>query len=98
VPVTPPVPDTILDLSDASCPHLLIAVITAMRSLDVHQILKVIATDLAAPSHITAWTRQSGQKLLDLYEENGRFIFWLQRVPVAGWAGSTSSAARPDHV
>ena len=98
MPVPPLVPDTILDLTDERCPHLLIAIITTMRALAPGQLLQVIATDLASPSHVTAWSRQSGQNLLDLYEENGRFIFWLQRMPAPEWAGAPSAAARSDNV
>ena len=97
MPGIPPVPDSVLDLKDASCPHLLVAVISAMRTLAVGQVLQVIATDLAAPSHITAWTTQSGQRLLELYEEDGCFVFWLQRVPVSEWADDPAPFASPDH-
>lgn len=82
VPVPQSDPDIVLDLTDTRCPHLLITIIDTMRTMPAGNVLQVIATDLAAPSHVTAWVRQSGQRLLDLYEENGRFIFWLERVSV----------------
>ena len=91
MPVSPPVPDITLDLAGASCPHLLITIIAAMRALEPGQRLCVRATDLSAPSHVTAWSRQSGQKLLDLYQENGVFVFWLQRVATLEWARQPDS-------
>ena len=67
------------DLSGLRCPHLLIATIRAMEKLYEGQRLQIIATDLNAPSSITAWAKQSGNKLIDLYDEDGTFTFILQR-------------------
>ena len=77
-----PSPRQIIDLSGKRCPHLVIAIMRAMDSLDNGQILQVIATDPVAPSSIAAWARQSGQSLLDMYEENNRFVFYLERAAV----------------
>lgn len=79
VPVETPSPHETIDLSGLRCPNLVIAIIAALRALRKKQILKVIATDLNAPSNVAAWSRQSGHPLLDMYEENGRFIFYLRR-------------------
>ena len=68
-----------IELCDLSCPHLLIAVIKAIKAVESGQVLQIKATDLNAPSSIASWSRQSGNLLLDLYEENGCFIFLLQR-------------------
>lgn len=72
-------PQQTIDLSGLRCPNLVIAIITALKEMKHPQILQVIATDLSAPSNIAAWARQSGHTLLEMYEENGRFIFYLQR-------------------
>ncbi|HZD09801.1 MAG TPA: sulfurtransferase TusA family protein [Candidatus Binatia bacterium] len=58
-----PVPDHIVDLSGKRCPHLVIAIIAALRKMNDGQILQVTATDPVAPSSIAAWARQSGQTL-----------------------------------
>lgn len=68
-----------VDLSGHRCPHLLIAVIRALDGMPNGRILHVIATDLSAPSNLAAWCRQSGHHLRDMYEENGRFIFYIQK-------------------
>lgn len=77
-----PVSDQIIDLSGTRCPHLVITIIAALNSMESKQVLQVIATDAAAPSSIASWARQSGNTLLDMYEENGRFIFYLERAPL----------------
>lgn len=77
-----PVSDQIVDLSGSRCPHLVIAIIAALNSMKSKQVLQVIATDPVAPSSIASWARQSGNTLLDMYEENDRFIFFLERAPL----------------
>ena len=74
-----PKPDQTIDLTGLRCPNLVIAIIAALRPMRHPQILQVIANDLTAPSNVSAWARQSGHALLEMYEENGRFIFYLQR-------------------
>lgn len=81
-----PTPHQTIDLTGLRCPNLVIAIIAALRTLSPNQILQVTATDLNAPSNVAAWSRQSGHTLLEMYEENGRFIFYLQR------SGHTSAA------
>ena len=70
-----------LDLCGLRCPHLLINVIAAIRALDPKQHLLIRATDLNAPSSITSWSRQSGNELLDMYQEGDCFVFLLKRNP-----------------
>lgn len=72
-----------IDLSGKRCPHLVIAVLGALSTMESNQILQIIATDPAAPSSIAAWTRQSGHTLLEMYDEDGHFVFYLQRAPVS---------------
>jgi len=78
-------PDTIvhqsLDLCGLRCPHLLISVIQAFESIESGQVLQIRATDLNSPSSIAAWAHQSGNKLLDMYQEGECFVFLLKRFP-----------------
>lgn len=88
-PETPtPQAETTINLCDARCPHVVIGIITALRELAPGQVLQVKATDLSAPSNISSWARQSGHRLLEMYEENGCFVFYLER-------GAHVSAATP---
>lgn len=66
------------DFSGLRCPHLLLAVIKQVRQLSVGDILQITATDLNAPSSITAWAGQCGHEIVDQYEENGSFIFFMK--------------------
>ncbi|MDT8307096.1 MAG: sulfurtransferase TusA family protein [Anaerolineae bacterium] len=88
-PDTPiPQPEMAINLCDARCPHVVIGIIAALRQLAAGQVLQVKATDLSAPSNISAWARQSGHRLLEMYEEDGCFVFYLER-------GAYVSAATP---
>ncbi|MCP5100117.1 MAG: sulfurtransferase TusA family protein [Chloroflexi bacterium] len=73
------VPHKTIDLTGLRCPNTLIATISALKTITRGEILQIIATDLNAPSNMTAWCRQSDHDLIDLYEENGRFIFHIQK-------------------
>jgi tRNA 2-thiouridine synthesizing protein A len=76
-------PDIECDFHSLRCPNLLIAVIKKVEETEVGQVLRVTARDLNAPSSLGSWTRQSGHTLLDMYEENGDFVFLIQCRPEA---------------
>lgn len=73
------IPHKTIDLSSLRCPHLLITTIYALRTLEPGQTLKVLATDLNAPSSLGAWSRQSGHELVEMYDDDGTFVFFLRR-------------------
>ncbi len=73
------VPDKIIDLSGQRCPNLVIGIIRALTEIGNGRVLQIIATDLNAPSNIAAWSRQSEHQLIDMYEENGQFVFYLRK-------------------
>lgn len=73
------VPNKIIDLSGLRCPNTVIGTIKALKEMEEGQILQITATDLNAPSNMTAWCRQSCHELIDLYEENGYFLFLIQK-------------------
>jgi len=68
-----------LDLTGLRCPHLFISMIQAIPNTEPDQTVQIRATDLNAPSSMTAWSRQSSNELLDMYQEGRCFIFLLKR-------------------
>ena len=70
--------DHTYDFTGLRCPHLLIAVIKAVRERGVGDVLELSADDLNAPSSITAWANQSGTNLLDMYDDGHTFTFILK--------------------
>ncbi len=75
-----PNPDEVLDCTGMLCPIPVIKTTKTIRKMAVGQVLKMIATDPGSPPDMQAWTRQTGNKLLGSYEEDGKFIFFIQRV------------------
>lgn len=74
-----PTPHMTINLSGLRCPHILTTTVKTMRQLKPGQILQVITTDINSPSNMSAWSRQSGNELLDMYDEDGRFVFYFRR-------------------
>jgi TusA-related sulfurtransferase len=73
------VSDKTIDLSGQRCPNLVIAIIKALDGMKNGRILKIIATDINAPSNIAAWSRQSEHQLVDMYAKDEQFIFYLRK-------------------
>jgi tRNA 2-thiouridine synthesizing protein A len=71
--------DRVLDCSGMSCPLPIIKTKQAVDTLQTRQILKLIATDPGSRPDIDAWTRKTGNTLLNAEQENGKFIFYIQK-------------------
>lgn len=72
--------DQVLDCSGLLCPMPVVKTTKAVKQMQIGQVLKMIATDPGAPPDMAAWSRQTGNELLDQHEENGKFIFFIKRV------------------
>ncbi len=72
--------DKELDCKGMLCPMPVIKVSKEIKSMQVGQVLKMIATDKGSPADMQAWARQTGNQILDAHEEGNLFIFFVQRV------------------
>ncbi len=72
--------DKILDCSGMLCPVPVIKTSKAIKELQIGQVLQMIATDPGAPADMEAWSRQTGNELLDSHQEDGKYIFYLRRI------------------
>jgi tRNA 2-thiouridine synthesizing protein A len=75
-----PKADRVLDCSGLSCPLPVIKTSKAIKELEIGQVLQMIATDPGAPPDMEAWCRQTGNEMVQSYQENGKFVFFLRRV------------------
>lgn len=71
--------DKTLDCSGLSCPLPVVKTMKAIKTLEIGQTLKVIATDPGSPPDMQAWSRQTGHELVDHHEADGKFIFLFRR-------------------
>ncbi len=73
-------PDQILDCSGLACPMPILKTKKAVDSLQVGQVLKMIATDPGSTSDIAAWTQKTGHELVASEQEGDKFIFYIRRM------------------
>jgi len=70
----------VLDCTDLLCPLPVIHTSRAIREIEVGQILHLIATDPGAPMDMRAWSRMTGNTLLDAHEQDGVYHFYFERM------------------
>lgn len=73
-------PDQTLDCSGMACPMPILKTKKAVDSLQMGQILKMIATDPGSTSDMEAWTKKTGHELVAAEQEGGKFIFFIKRM------------------
>ncbi len=71
--------DRVLDVKGTLCPMPIIEVKRATDEAASGQIIKVLATDPGSQRDMEAWTRCTGNGLLQATEENGVFVFFVQK-------------------
>ena len=68
-----------LDCADLLCPMPVIETSRAIKTVDVGQILEMVATDPGARLDMEAWSRQTGHELVQQTAGDGEFRFWFRR-------------------
>lgn len=71
--------DQVLDCSGMLCPMPVVKTSKAIKTMEIGQVLKMVATDPGAPPDMEAWSRQTGNELLRSMQEDGKFIFYIRR-------------------
>ena len=71
--------DQVLDCSGLLCPMPIVKTSKAIKELQSGQILKVIATDAGYPPDIEAWSRQTGNPVLNSITDGGKFVVFVQK-------------------
>lgn len=72
--------DKVLDCSGVLCPMPIVSVSKAIKEIAVGQVLKMLATDPGSEADVAAWSRQTGQKVIDSHREDSKFVYYIQRV------------------
>jgi len=68
-----------LDARGLLCPMPVVKTAKAMKELAPGEVLKLIATDRGSVADIPAWASTTGNELLEHYEEDGAFVFFLRK-------------------
>ena len=70
----------VLDTSGLSCPLPVLKSKKAIAKIEIGQILKIITTDPGSNKDIPAWTRATGQELVESTTEGEKFVFLVRRM------------------
>ena len=71
--------DREVDARGLNCPLPILRTKKALNDMASGQVLRILATDPAAVRDFQAFSKQTGNKLLQHGEEGGAFFFLLQR-------------------
>lgn len=71
--------DLLLDCSGMLCPMPVVKTSKAIKTIDVGQVLEMVATDPGAPPDMEAWARQTGHPILKQTTQNDEYRFWFRR-------------------
>lgn len=73
------VPDKVLDCTGLSCPLPVTKTFQAIREMEIGQVLELLATDPGVELDIKAWSRRTGNDLLDLSKDGDVFRIHIRR-------------------
>ncbi len=71
--------DKTVDCKGLSCPEPILHTKMAMNELSSGQVLEVLATDPGSVNDMDAWSKRTGNPMLDKIEKDGVFQFFLKK-------------------
>jgi tRNA 2-thiouridine synthesizing protein A len=72
--------DQLLDCTGMLCPMPVVKTSKAIKTIEVGQVLEMVATDPGSPPDMVAWAKQTGHELIEQTADGGEFRFWLRRM------------------
>lgn len=71
--------DEVLDCKGMACPLPVVKTATAIKKIEVGQVLELLATDPGVEPDMKAWTSRTGNELLGIATEGGVFHVLIRR-------------------
>lgn len=71
--------DKELDTRGLNCPLPILKAKKALAVMTSGEVLKVVATDPGSMRDFQAFSRQTGNELVDQHAEGAEFVHWLRR-------------------
>lgn len=71
--------DQELDATGLNCPLPILRAKKALASMDGGQVLHIIATDPGSVKDFEAFSKQTGNELMESREDGGKFYFLLKK-------------------
>lgn len=72
--------DQELDATGLNCPLPILRAKKALTGLESGKVLRVIATDPGSVKDFEAFSKQTGNELLESSEDGGKYMFLLRKV------------------
>lgn len=72
--------DLTLDLKGLLCPIPVVKLAQAIKTIPIAGVIEATATDPGVMADIPAWSRATGQRLIDIHREDKLIRFTVQRV------------------
>jgi TusA-related sulfurtransferase len=69
-----------LDVCGKRCPMPILLTKREIKNVEVGEILKVIATDVGTKKDFPAWAVRTGNEIVELTEQEGRFTWHIRRI------------------
>jgi len=69
-----------LDARGLKCPMPVVKTKQAIDTIEIDEVLEVLATDPGSMADITAWCKSTGNELLNMEKGEGVFKFHIRRV------------------
>jgi len=71
--------DQELDASGLNCPLPILRAKKTLAGLESGQVLRIVATDPGSVKDFEAFSKQTGNELLESGEEGGKFVFLIKK-------------------
>ena len=69
-----------VDCKGLSCPMPILKLAKGMKTLEVGQVLELLATDPGSKPDVPAWCEKTGNELIEAIEEEGVYKYYIRRV------------------
>ena len=68
------------DASGLRCPMPILKTKKEIQEINIGEILRVIATDIGTKKDFPAWSKRTGNEILELVEESDKLVWYIKRV------------------
>ena len=72
--------DQELDCKGMNCPLPILKTKKQVDTMEVGQVIKMVATDPGSINDMNAWTKRTGHKMLSNHEREGIYTFYIQKI------------------
>ena len=69
-----------VDCKGLSCPMPILKLAKGIKTLEVGQVLELLATDPGSKPDVPAWCEKTGNELIETMEEEGVYKYYIRRV------------------